>query len=355
MEQKSIHQYKQFIRKKYKVILILVILILIMSLICLQIGSSNLGFIKTFKALFRIGEEKNKVILWNIRIPIVLCALVCGASLALSGCIMQNILQNPMASPTTLGVSNGAVFGANFAIIVLQAGMVSTSQGVSVSIHHPYVTTICAFIFSILSAVFILLLSKKQKFQSETIVLAGVAIGSLFTALTTIMQYFADDTKLASAVFWSFGSLENASYLEIGIMFVILVISFIYFYFNRWNYNAMAQGEESAKSLGVPVERIRWVSLLLASLLCSVCVSFLGIIGFIGLLAPHSIKKFIGKDYRYYMIASMLTGSFILLVADALSRSLMNHISFPIGAITSLFGAPFFLILLFHQKGHCHL
>ncbi len=352
MPTEIIKQYHKLIKKKIITILILFIIIVLMAIICLNIGTVHISFLNIIKSFFNCADKESQVIILNVRLPIVLAAIISGALLGLSGCVMQSILQNPMASPTTLGVSNGAVFGANFAIIVLGAGMVTTSQGTSVTINNPYIITIFAFLFSTLSSIIILLLSKKNHFRSEVIVLSGVALGSLFTAGTTLMQYFADDTKLASAIFWSFGDLSNANYIEIIIMFVLLVVSFIYFFINRWNYNAMTTGEENAKSLGVNIERVRLISLLLASLLCSTCVAFLGIIGFVGLIAPHLIKKFIGQDHRFSLISSMLTGSIILLIADALSRSLMNNVSLPIGAITSLFGAPFFLIILIKKKGN---
>lgn len=350
MNDKTLTNYKKYIKKKILTILILLVIVFILMILCLSVGSSNMGFIETLKAFFNIGDEANSIIIWRIRIPRTLAAIIAGSGLALAGCIMQSILKNPMASPTTLGVSNGAVFGANFAIIVLGAGAVSTSTNLSVTINNPYVTTICAFVFAMISAITILILSKRRKFASETIVLAGVALGSLFTAGTTIMQYFADDTKLSSAIFWTFGDLGNATYLKDLIMFVIVFVSFIYFFISRWNYNALSSGDETATSLGVKVSRTRFIGLLLSSLICAVCVSFLGIIGFIGLLAPHIIKRIVGSDHRFLLIASMLTGSAILLLADFISRCFMQGISLPIGAITSLFGAPLFLWLLLKRK-----
>lgn len=350
MNDKTLTNYKKYIRKKILTIFILLIIVFILMILCLSVGSSNMGFIETLKAFFNIGDEANSIIIWRVRIPRTLAAIIAGSGLALAGCIMQSILKNPMASPTTLGVSNGAVFGANFAIIVLGAGAVSTSTNLSVTINNPYITTICAFVFAMISAITILLLSKRRKFASETIVLAGVALGSLFTAGTTIMQYFADDTKLSSAIFWTFGDLGNATYLKDLIMFVVVFVSFIYFFISRWNYNALSSGDETATSLGVKVSRTRFIGLLLSSLICAVCVSFLGIIGFIGLLAPHIIKRIVGSDHRFLLIASMLTGSAILLLADFVSRCFMQGISLPIGAITSLFGAPLFLWLLLKRK-----
>lgn len=347
----GIEGYRQHRARKYAILLSLLILVLVLTLLCINAGASKIPPLDVVKALLGIGERSNQMIVRNIRLPRVLAAIIAGAGLALSGCVMQTVLKNPMASPSTLGVSNGAVFGANFAIVVLNAGAFHSTHGESVSISNPYAVTVCAFVCALVSVLLILALSGRQGFSSETVVLAGVALGSLFSAGTTIIQYFAMDTQVAAAVFWTFGDLGRASMKEDLIMLAVILPSLVYFYCNRWNYNAMANGEEVAKSLGVRTERLRFWSLLLASMICAVCVSFLGIIGFVGLVAPQIMKRLVGSDHRFLLIGSALAGIALLLFADTLARSILSSVSLPVGAITSLLGGPMFLWMLLRRKG----
>ncbi len=347
---KLINEYHKNKKNKIIVFFILLILIIVFSLINLNVGYSNLSFIDVIKAIFNNGENSNVVIVYNIRLPRVLTAIIAGFGLAISGTIMQGVLKNPMASPSTLGTSNGAVLGANIAIILLGVGSISTSQGISVALKNPYITTILAFAFSMISIFLILLFAYKKRFSTETIVLAGVTLGMLFQALTIVIQYFADDSKLSSAIYWTFGDLGNATYQEILIMFIIILLSCFIFYIFSWHYNILASGDDIASSLGIKVTRTKIISLILSSLICATCVSFLGIIGFVGLLAPHIAKKIVGQDHRYSIIISGLIGSIILLFADFIAKIVIRGLVLPIGAITSIFGVPVLLWLLFKKK-----
>lgn len=342
--------YKRLKKKKVIFLISLLIILVFFVILSLCVGSSNLSFQDSFLAIFGQGDPTNVTILYNIRMPRMLAGLLSGFGLAISGYVMQNLLKNPMASPSTLGVSNGAVFGANLAIIAFNAGHINSSQGTEITISNPYLTTFCALFFSVLSIFFIMLLSSRSKFSSETVVLSGVAIGSLFTAMTTILQFFATDTQLSSAVFWQFGDLGYVTYTENLIMFIVIIASFIYLFLNRWNHNALLNGDDVAKSLGVKVNITKILGLVLASLICAVCVSFIGIIGFIGLVAPHIVKRVIGNDYKFTLPCTALCGASLILFADTLSKLFINGISFPVGAITSLFGAPLFLYLLLRKK-----
>jgi len=177
-------------------------------------------------------------------------------------------------------------------------------------------------------------------------VLAGVALGSLFSAVTMILQYFADDVRVASVVFWTFGDIGRVSWKDLGIMSVVVGISLIYFMFNRWNYNALDSGEETAKGLGVDVEKVRLLGMFVSSLIAAVITSFVGIIGFIGLVAPHIMRRLIGGDHRFLIPASSVMGGLILLASDTLGRTIISPVVLPVGAITSFLGAPIFLYVL---------
>lgn len=341
------NSYADYVKRKRLLIIIIAFATIVMAFISINAGAFGLSLKQVALALVGLGDAKSFTVVVKIRLPRVITGILAGAGLSVAGCIMQNTLRNPLASPSTLGISNAAAFGANVAIIVLGAGSVLNTGIGEVQINNPYIVTIAAFIFSMLSAIVIISLSKLQGFSPESIVLAGVALSSLFAAGTMVIQYFAGDTtKVAAVIFWAFGDLGRAAWDEILLMTVLVVAAFIYFTLHRWDYNAMDSGEDTARSLGVKVERIRLGGMFVSSLITAVLVSFLGVIGFIGLVGPHIARRIIGNDNRYLIPASALVGSFILLASDTLSRVLFSPQTLPVGAVTSFLGAPLFLYLL---------
>ena len=339
--------------KKYTVVLvILLVAVVAVGVGCLFVGSSNMTFRDGLNALLGKGSRAHSRIIWRIRIPRVLAALIAGAGLGLSGLVMQSTLNNPMASPSTLGVSNAAVFGANLSIIAFAGGFLSTGNNIqSFGVGaNPYATSLLAFLFAALSVLLILGLCTIRSFSPNVVVLAGMAIGSVWTAATTILQFYATDVGLSAAVVWSFGDLGRATYETDLIMAVIVLIGFVFFMVMSWKYNALLSGEATAKTMGIHVEGLRFATLLLASIITAVCVSFLGVIGFVGIICPHVTKKLLGQDHRITIPASALSGSLLLLLADTLSRSAGNGSALPVGAITSLLGAPFFIAIIFSRK-----
>lgn len=349
--------YKKNKSKKILFILLLIIITIIMFLLSVFVGSSKMSFIDCINAIFKQSSDSNNRIIWSIRIPRTLAALICGAGLSISGLIMQTVLNNDMASPSTLGVSNASVFGANLSLIVFSGGFIYTGSNINnyLSSIKPFQTSLFAFVFSLLSILIILLLCKVKSYSSNSVVLSGIALGSIFSSGTTFLQYFASDVGLSSSVIWSFGDLSRATYTTDLIMLVVVLISFIFFIINSWNYNCLLNGDGVSKSMGINVELLRFLSLLLASLITAVCVSFLGIIGFVGIICPHIMKRFLGNDHRFLIPSSFISGSILLLFSDIVSRTLGNGTSLPVGAITSLLGAPFFLYIIFRKKenGKC--
>lgn len=338
--------YKRYIRKKFLIAAILSIAIIALTIVAINAGSTDLGIYEVLMSILGRGTSASSVVIWRIRLPRIIGAIVAGAGLAVAGCVMQNNLRNPLASPSTLGISNAAAFGANIAIVLLGAGSTRSSAADAVIINNPYMVTIAAFLSSVVAMMVILALAKSKGFSPESIVLAGVALSSLFTAGTTLIQYFADDVQVAAAVFWTFGDLGRVSWKEVIIMTIIIILALIYFMFRRWDYNALDSGEESAQSLGVNVEKVRFGGMLVSSVVTAVTVSFLGIIGFIGLIAPQIVRRVIGGDHRFLIPISALMGSLILLIADTIARTLIAPVILPVGAITSFLGAPLFLYLL---------
>lgn len=353
MTSDKVRQYKTFIRRKYIVVLSLVLLLLLSVYVSLSLGSSSIGQRDIFKALFFNSTRSAETIVWSVRMPRIVVGIAVGAALALSGVVMQNVLSNPMASASTLGVSQGASFGAAFAICFLNAGVQVNSGGASssIAITNPYIVTICAFIGGMLTTIVILMLSRMRGATPSSMILSGVAISSMFTGALTLIQYFADDVMVSTIVYWTFGSLGRAGWNEIFLIIALTFIAFVFFIFNRWNYNALEGGRNSAKSLGVNVDALQFLSLLLCALISSVSVAFVGCISFVGLIAPHVMRRFVGSDHRFLIPTSALAGSVLLLLSDTLSRTIISPIVLPIGALTSFLGAPLFLYLVIRRRG----
>lgn len=340
-------------KKKIAAVVLMAAVVIILAFVCLFVGSSHMTIRDCFAALAKKGSPANNRIIWNIRIPRVLAAVIAGAGLSVSGLVMQTNLNNPMASPSTLGVSNAAVFGANLSIIAFSGGFLSTGNNLTNYTvgANPFATSLMAFIFSALSILLILGLCRLRAFQPGVVVLAGIAVGSVWTAATTILQFYATDVGLSAAVIWTFGDLGRAVYRTDLIMAAAVAAGMAFFVLMSWKYNALLSGDAAAESMGIDVGLLRFVSMLLASVITAVCVSFLGIIGFVGIICPHVCKKLLGQDHRIVLPASALTGSILLLLADTLSRSMGNGSALPVGAITSLLGAPFFLSIIFSGRG----
>lgn len=336
--------------KKISILLILLALVFLFFVVSVFVGSGTLSFKEVFLAIFNKGSETARLIVRRIRFPRVIAALIAGGGLAVSGLVMQTVLKNPLASPTTLGVSNAAVFGANFAIIVVGAGAFHSTHGSWLSISNPYLVSTFSFLSAIIAAGSILLLARLKNLNASAIVLAGVAVSAIFQAGTTLIQYFASDTQVASAVYWTFGDLGRASYKTDLIMFIVVAVSTLFFFSKRWDFSAMSGGIAYAKTLGVNTRFMTIMSLLLASLITSVTVSFLGIIGFVGLTAPQFMKRIVGDDYRYLLPSSFLAGALLLLISDILGRLPIFGTSVPVGVVTSLIGGPVFLAILLRRK-----
>lgn len=294
------------------------------------------------------GEVPRRIqaIVWNIRLPQALTAIVAGAGLAVSGAAMQSILRNPLGSPFTLGISHAAAFGAAFSVMVLGGGVMASSNVGAVTITAPWLTTASALLCSLTAAGVIILVSRLRGATPEVMVLTGVALGALFTAGTMFLQYFADDVQLAAMVFWTFGDTARASWNELALLAGATLLASIYFMANAWNYNAVDAGDETAKGLGVRVERVRMLGMFLASLLTAVIISSLGIIGFVGLVAPHMVRRVIGADHRFLLPACILAGGLLLLVSDTAARLLLEPQVLPVSVLTAFMGAPVFLYLI---------
>ncbi len=343
--------YLKYTGRKVFIICLILFLTALLGIYAVNAGSAELSPTQVLLTLLGRAEGRLNIIVWNIRLPRVLAAVTAGIGLSVAGCVMQNLLRNPLASPSTLGVSQGAAFGAAVAIIALGAGSVQSTSADAVIINNPCLVTISAFAGAMATALVVLFLARVRGVTPEAMVLAGVALGSLFSAATIILQFFASDVQVASMVFWTFGDIGRASWRDLEIMAAVVAVSLLYFLLNRWNYNALDGGEETAKGLGVDVEKVRLAGMFVASLITAVLVSFLGIIGFIGLLGPQIMRRVLGGDHRFLIPASAGMGGFLLLASDTLARTVISPVVLPVGAITSFMGAPLFLYLLTRGYG----
>jgi len=350
---RTLEAYRRYVGKRTMFLTLVIVLLLIFAVLGVTIGSATkITVSDVFHGLTGTAQEWKVQVIRNIRLPRVLSAILAGMALAVAGASMQTLLRNPLGSPFTLGISHAAAFGAAFAVIVLGAGTVHSSSTDAVVINNPYLVTTSAFLWGMACTVAVFLLSKFKGPSPETMILAGIALGSLFTSGLTAMEYFANDVQLASVVFWTFGDLGKSTWRDFGIMAAIVIPITVYFTKNAWNYNAMDSGDETARSLGIDVDRVRLVGMLLASLATALVVSFFGIIGFVGLVVPHIVRRLIGGNEMFLIPSACLFGGAFLLICDTAARTLISPFVLPVGILTSFLGAPLFIYLLVRGKSY---
>lgn len=344
-------EYNTYVGRKVYFIIGLAALGVILFILNISLGAVNVPVKDVLKVLLGMATDSQyQVIIHSIRLPHALAALLAGAGLATVGAVMQSILRNPLGSPFTLGLSQAGAFGAAFAVILLGTGAMQSTQVGSITVINPWLTTFFAFIACMCTALLIIAISRIRGATPEIMVLAGVGIGSLFSAGTMFLQYFSDDVQLAAMVFWTFGDVARAGWREVYFMAAVVIFGLMYFIFNRWNYNAIDAGDETAKSLGVRTDRVRLMGMLVASLVTSFIVSFLGVIGFVGLICPHIVRRIIGDDHRFILPAACLCGSILLLASDTAARLMFAPHVLPVAILTAFLGAPTFLYLLIHGR-----
>lgn len=335
--------YRQLIRRKLFFSIICIMALAALFVIAVAIGPVRLSVSEVLNALLGEGSETAVTIVWNIRIPQALAAITAGAGLAIAGAAMQNVLRNPLGSPFTLGISQAAAFGAAFAIVFLGVGSTGTD---SIIIDNAPVVTVSAFVWSLASTGAILALVRYSRASPETLILTGVALGSLFSAALSLIQYFAEDADVAAIVYWTFGDVGRATWSDLWLMIAVTLLGTAYFVYNGWNYTVLNAGDETARGLGVNVEQLRITGMIVASLMTAFIISFVGIIGFVGLVVPHIVRKIIGADERFLLPASALVGGVLLLASDLIARLIIAPVVLPVGILTAFLGAPLFLYLV---------
>jgi iron complex transport system permease protein len=341
MEAPDIAELQKMRALRWSIILAgLVVALVISIIISLSIGAVGISFTDVLNVLMGNGSERNQWIIMNLRLPRIFLAGLVGASLALAGAAMQGLFRNPMASPSIIGISAGAAFGASLAIVL----------GVS-WVSGAFAIPAMAFVFSFVTLFLVYAVSRNRGgyVPVETLLLAGIAIGALFSALVSALQYFSGD-KLSGVVFWLMGGLNNATWEQVLISLPPIILGSAVIMVLARELNAMMVGEEQAGNLGINVNQTRILLLLASSLITAIAVSVSGIIGFVGLIIPHVIRILVGPDHRVLLPASILGGALFMIWTDTLARTVIAPAELPVGIITSLLGAPFFIYLLMSRK-----
>ncbi len=300
-------------------------MLVVLIFISIKTGQVNYSLESIVNAFYT--KNSDYFVIYEIRLPRSIAAVLVGAALGIAGLGMQYILKNPLASPFTLGISHGALFGASCSIVFL----------------HSLYLPLFAFLGANIVTFMILFLSRLRGFSAEVLILSGVAISALFGSGSMFLQYFADDLELSNIINWSFGDLSKAEISNVSILFFVFIVGFSYFYFRRWDFNALDISE--SENVGVNVRKLTLFTLIIATLLSAISVAYFGIIGFIGLIAAH-FARLISGDFRFLLPLSAIIGGGLLLLSDMLSRVLLFPIELPVGILTSFIGAPLFLVLL---------
>ncbi|MDR2120550.1 MAG: iron ABC transporter permease [Tannerella sp.] len=345
MNGRIIGEYRKYVRRRMLFMLLLAMLLVATALWSTVSGSADIRVADVFGLFRGEGTDFAYRVVWHIRLPRIIAAVLSGMALAVSGAVIQSLLRNPLASPYTLGISGSAAFGAAFAIVMFGASAAGGSSDFAAT-GNPHAVALSAFAWSLTGVGMIFLLSRYRGATPETVILSGIIVTSLSGAGISAMQYFAGSVQLAAIVFWSFGDLGRASWDNLWILLTLLVPAMLFFGWHMWTYAAMQSGDEHARSLGVKVHTVRLGGLVAAALLTSVVVSLYGVIAFVGLVVPHIVRRIIGHDEQFLLPASALFGGFFLLFSDTLARTLLAPVVLPVGILTSFAGAPLFLFLL---------
>ncbi|MFM2485640.1 FecCD family ABC transporter permease [Celerinatantimonas yamalensis] len=336
--------YKRDVRRKLLLLVSFSVLTLIAVVTDLLCGSGTLALNSSIQGLLHPAQASPlvRVVIWDLRMPVTVTAVLAGIGLALSGSLMQTVLDNPLAEPFTLGISSAAGFGAAL-VIVFQTSLVSF-------LPVDYLLTANAFIFALVTVLFIGIFAARKGLSVEMIVMLGIAVHFIFSALLGLAQYVANVDQLQSLVFWMMGSLQKSNWTQVGINAAIIGIITPILLFLSWQISALRGFGEQAQVLGISVAKLRMLLLVFAALMASAITATIGVVGFIGLVAPHVARMLVGEDQRFTQLMTMVTGALIMTVASIISKMLIPGIILPIGIVTSLLGVPFFIWLVFGRS-----
>ncbi|ACR18508.1 FecCD family ABC transporter permease [Corynebacterium kroppenstedtii] len=337
-----IKDYKRRALRNWIIIGALVVLTACCFVWANMVGSFNYSAETVVKAIFTPDAVDNQIhtVIWRLRLPMSVMALLVGVALAMAGAQMQTILDNPLAEPFTLGISAAAAFGGA-ASIVLGWTVIPQAQ-----FNLAFIAWICAVLASLIIAG----VATVRGGSNQTMILLGIALVFLFQAMLALMQYMATVEALQQIVFWTMGSMTRATWIGNGILAAVVVLCIPFFVINGWKLTALRLGEARAEAMGINVPRLRITTMLVVSVLAATAVAFSGIIGFVGLVGPHIARLIVGEDQRYFLPASMAVGGLVMVAAHVGSQIVNPGIAIPIGIVTSLIGVPFFLAIILGRR-----
>ena len=344
----SINNIYQYNSKKVFKILIALFILLFVSYISIFKGIADINLKRVLVTIFKNLSfndteplsPREMVVFLDLRLARVVLGSIAGFLLAICGTVMQAITENKMSSPFTTGISSAASMGAALSILFFTGKYV----------YFDLITIFFAFSFGIICSFLVYGISNVKGMNKSTLILTGIAFNYLFSSGNAALQFIANEDVLSSIVNWTFGNLSGVSWNKILILFLILLIFFPYFFINRYSYNLLLTGEDSAISLGVNVKKFRFISGIIITLITSAVVSFIGIIAFVGIIAPHISRMLIGDDHKYSLILSGIIGAFLVVFSDYIGRNLLSPIIIPIGIVISFVGIPIFIYLIINSK-----
>jgi len=326
-------------------LILFALLLVVTSLVSVMTGPVPLTVATVLDAIFapETAEQRDLAIVWSVRLPRTVLAILVGGALAFSGALMQGLFRNPLADPGLIGVSAGATFAAIAAIVLGEALL-----GAAAII---YVLPIGAFLGGLIATITLYLIATRRGRTSvATMLLGGIAIAALMMAASGILIFMSNDQQLRELTFWSLGSLGGASWQKIIAVLPFIALGLALAGGFAGGFNALALGEAEARYLGIPVQLLKRIAIVAVALLTGTAVAVSGSIGFIGIVVPHLLRLAIGPDHRYLLPASVLFGAVLLTCADMVSRTIVAPAELPIGIVTALLGAPFFLWILLRNR-----
>ncbi len=328
--------------RRLRVIAVLAITLVLAMLADLATGSAGIAPPDILRALLMQDAVSNPVaaIVWQLRLPFALMAVLVGMALSLAGAEMQTILDNPLASPFTLGVSSAASLGAGLAMLL--------GTGIP-GLPMDWLLPINTFVFAAGSVLLLQLVGNARQGSPQTLVLFGIALVFTFNALVALLQYLASADALQQFVFWSMGSLNRSSWPKLATLAAVIALVLPFSLRATWRLTLLRFGHERARTLGIDVNRLRLAALLRISLLAATAVAFVGTIGFVGLVGPHIARLLVGEDHRYFLPASLLTGGLLMSLAAIAAKLVVPGTVLPIGIVTALVGVPAFLWLILRR------
>ena len=336
----ELNEIRRKTRRRNAIVIIVTAVLLFVSVFPALLVGTKLGFFDLFGLLMGDGAAVDVYIVQNLQLPRMLCAALIGAALSVSGLAMQGLFRNPMASPSVLGVSSGAAFGASLAM----------GFGIG-TMFGSFAVPAMAFVFCFGTMFLVYMLARTSGGVSVAmLLLAGIAVGAFFNGMVSVVQYVADDKALPDIVFWLMGRLWGCGWESFKLALIPIVVGIMLIWMSARELNLISLGEEQAENLGVNVKRTRIILLVGSSLAVAGAVSISGIIGFVGLIIPHIFRMIVGPNHKILVPLSVIGGAAFLIVMDVIARFVISPNELPIGILTALLGAPFFIYIMRTKK-----